>query len=119
MGHYQSVFLFFGFSYLNVQLVDKILPTLVFEQQISGVGSNRSTIWATTTALASTSLYQSDCQGVEPRPNLELANPTLSGSAVGFVQPIFSSEFFFVLRIESEISGSKIYLGRVASRARP
>ena len=34
-----------------VQLIDKILQMTGFEPWISGVGSNRSTNWATTTAL--------------------------------------------------------------------
>ena len=43
-------FLYYRLLYFNVQLVDKILPMLGFEQRISGVGSDRSTNWATTTA---------------------------------------------------------------------
>ena len=47
MGLFFFIFVFF---YCNVQLVDKILPMLGFEPQISGVGSDCSTNWATTTA---------------------------------------------------------------------
>ena len=51
MGHSWPLFLyFFRFSNSIVKLVDKILPMTVFESQISGVGSDRSTNWATTTA---------------------------------------------------------------------
>ena len=45
-----SFSLFLSFFYLNVQLVDKILPILGFEPRISGVVSHCSTNWATTTA---------------------------------------------------------------------
>ena len=48
MGHPRPLFLFFVFSILP--LVDKILPMCEFEPQISGVGSDCSTNWATTTA---------------------------------------------------------------------
>ena len=41
---------FFIFVFSIVQLVDKILPLSGFELLISGVGSNRSTNWAATTA---------------------------------------------------------------------
>ena len=43
------LFLYFRLSI--AQLVDKILLMSGFELQISGGGSNRSTNWATTTAL--------------------------------------------------------------------
>ena len=43
MGHSRPLFLYFQLFYLNVQLVDKILPMLGFEPLISGVGSDRST----------------------------------------------------------------------------
>ena len=46
-----SFFIIFVFSI--VQLVENILPMSGFEPQISGVGSNCSTKWATTTALSS------------------------------------------------------------------
>ena len=48
MGHSQPFFFIFVFSI--IQFVDKILPMSGFEPRISGVGSNRSTNWATTTA---------------------------------------------------------------------
>ena len=50
MGLSRPLFLYFRLFYFNVQLVDKILPMLGFEPQISGVGSHCSTNWATTTA---------------------------------------------------------------------
>ena len=43
MGHSRSLFLYFCLFYFNVQLVDKILPMLVFELGISDVGSDCST----------------------------------------------------------------------------
>ena len=49
----QSGPFFFIFVFSIVQLIDKILPMSGFELQISGVRSNRSTNWATTTALVS------------------------------------------------------------------
>ena len=42
---------FFIFVFSNLRLADKTLPMSGFELRISGVGSNRSTNWATTTAL--------------------------------------------------------------------
>ena len=42
---------FFIFVFSIAQLVDKILLMSGFELQISGVSSNTSTNWATTTAL--------------------------------------------------------------------
>ena len=52
MGHSRPLFLFFSsFQYNNVQY--KCLPMAVFEPRTSGIGSDRSTNWATTTALAS------------------------------------------------------------------
>ena len=42
-GHSQALFLYFCLFYFNVQLVDKSLPMLGLELQISGVGSNCST----------------------------------------------------------------------------
>ena len=45
-----SFFFIFAFSILIVQLVDKILRLTGFEPRIAGVGSNRSTNWATTIA---------------------------------------------------------------------
>ena len=56
MGHSQPLFLYFRLFYLNVQLVDKILPMLRFEPRISVFGRDRSTNWATTTACNNTSL---------------------------------------------------------------
>ena len=50
MSHSPPLFLYLCLFFLNVQLVDKILPMLGFEPQISGVGSNCSTNWATTIA---------------------------------------------------------------------
>ena len=55
MGHSRPLFLYslyFWLFYLNVQLVDKSLPMAEFEPRISGVGRDRSTSWATTTALS-------------------------------------------------------------------
>ena len=43
------LFLYFSILYTNVQLVHWILLMAGFELQISGVGSNRFTNWATTT----------------------------------------------------------------------
>ena len=43
MGHSRPLFLYFRLVNLNAQLVDKILPMLGFELQISGIGSERST----------------------------------------------------------------------------
>ena len=51
MGHFRPLFLYFRLFFLNAQLVDKILPMLGFKPRISGVGSDRSTYWANTTAL--------------------------------------------------------------------
>ena len=42
-GHSRHLFLYFRLFYINVQLVDKVLPMLGFELRISGVGSNSST----------------------------------------------------------------------------
>ena len=50
MGHSQPLFLNFHLFYFNVQLVDKILPMLGFKLPISGVGSDYSINWVTTTA---------------------------------------------------------------------
>ena len=50
MGHSQPLFLCFCLFYFNAQLVDKILLMLGFEPRVSGVRSDRSTNWATTTA---------------------------------------------------------------------
>ena len=50
MGHSQPLFLYFCLFYVNVQLINKILRMLGFEPQISGVRSDRSNNWATTTA---------------------------------------------------------------------
>ena len=49
----RSFFFIFFFSIFKVQMVDKNFPMLRFEPRISGVGSNHSTNWATTTALNS------------------------------------------------------------------
>ena len=46
-GLFFFIFIFFHF---NVQLVDEILSMLGFKLSISGVGSDRSTNWATTIA---------------------------------------------------------------------
>ena len=43
MKHSRPLFLYFRLFFLNVQLEDKILPTLGFERQISGVVSYSST----------------------------------------------------------------------------
>ena len=43
MGHSWPLFLYFRLFFLNVQVVDKILPMLGFEPRISGVRSDRST----------------------------------------------------------------------------
>ena len=50
MGHSQPLFLCFCLFYFNAQLVDKILLMLGFDPRVSGVRSDRSTNWATTTA---------------------------------------------------------------------
>ena len=55
MGCSQPLFLYFC-VFSIVQLVDKILLMSGFEPQISGVGSNRSTNWATTTPRSCTTL---------------------------------------------------------------
>ena len=52
MVHSRPLFPHFHLFYLNVQLVDKILPMLGFELQISGVGSDHSINWAATIAHA-------------------------------------------------------------------
>ena len=46
-----GIFFFIFVVSIVIQLVDKILPMLGFEPQISGVGSDRSINWATTSAL--------------------------------------------------------------------
>ena len=52
MGHSRPLFLYFCiFGIFVVQLVDNILPITGFKLRISGIGSNRSANWATTTAL--------------------------------------------------------------------
>ena len=61
MGHSWPLFLCFVFS--NVQVVDKVLPTSghptsYLNPRISGVGSNRSTNWATTSVLKCNLLIQ-------------------------------------------------------------
>ena len=43
MGHSWRLFLYFCLFYLNVQLIDKILPMLGFEPRITGIGSDRTT----------------------------------------------------------------------------
>ena len=43
MGHSWHLFLYFRLLFLNVQVVDKILPMLGFEPRIFSVGSDRST----------------------------------------------------------------------------
>ena len=52
MGHSRPLFLFssFQYSWQNTNLPYKSLPMTVYEPQNSGVVSNRSTNWATTTA---------------------------------------------------------------------
>ena len=50
MGHSQPLFLYSCLFLLNVEFVDKILPMMGFKPWISGVGSDWSTNWATTTA---------------------------------------------------------------------
>ena len=52
MDHSLPLFLYFRLFYI-VQLADKILLVFGLELQISGVGSESSTNWATTTALVS------------------------------------------------------------------
>ena len=49
MGHSRPLF-YSIFTFSILQLVDKILPVSGFKPRISGVGSDRSTNWATTTA---------------------------------------------------------------------
>ena len=56
MGHSQPLFLYFCLFCL-LHLVDKISPMSGFELQISGVGSNHSTNWATTTALKNSPMW--------------------------------------------------------------
>ena len=54
MGHSRPLFLCSSFQHnWQLQMFDKSLPMIGFEPQISGVGGNRSTDWATTTALLS------------------------------------------------------------------
>ena len=48
MGHSRPLFLYFRLFNFNVQLVDKVCRC--WDSRISGVGSDRSTNWATTTA---------------------------------------------------------------------
>ena len=50
MGHSWPLFLQFCLFYLYVQLVDKTSPMLGFEPRTFGVGSDRSTNWATSAA---------------------------------------------------------------------
>ena len=65
MGHSRSLFLYFCLFYLNVQLVDKNLPMLGFEPQISAKGNYHSTNWATTTAQERPSLQRTLMETVQ------------------------------------------------------
>ena len=50
MGHSRSLFLSFCLFNFNVEFVDEILPMLGFKPWISGIRSDRSINWATTSA---------------------------------------------------------------------
>ena len=59
MGHSKPLFFIFVFSIhswqkTNVQYINKFLPMTGFEPWTSGIGSNRSTNWATATAQQDT-----------------------------------------------------------------
>ena len=58
MGHFRPLFLLFSsFQYSWQYRFNKFLPVTGFEPQTSGIGSDRSTNWATTTALSCLKLF--------------------------------------------------------------
>ena len=58
MGHSRPLFLYCClFCIFIVQLVDKILPMTGFKPRISGIGSDYSTNWATSTARVKKIIY--------------------------------------------------------------
>ena len=51
IGYSRPLFVNFRLFYLTAQRADNLLPILIFDTRISGVGSARSAIWATNTVL--------------------------------------------------------------------
>ena len=106
MGQSRHLFLNFRLFYLNVQLVDKILPVLGFEPRIFGVGRDRSTHWAITTALIIGSFKNRERSRDVPASKFHLDGITERGRA-HFLLPCHVREIFLLFSNSLKKSFSK------------
>ena len=110
MGHSRPLRLYFSFfSIFIVQLVDKILPTTGFKLRISGVGRNRSTNWATTSAIWKVSFDCSTDQFDQLKSRRIFCRPFISTGLESNSTPSFG--FHFHVRDRRNKSGRDPNMG--------